>query len=305
MPATGEDIPPELFETILSYIGSDIRISRANASKDVQTQKSVRSVCSLVCRYWSKHCRWWIFASIDLYTHEDVKTLASFLSAPPIAGLPPISSYIDNLQVVYDIEASTVPWIHHVYPLIRLLPNWRTCFLDISGPLSPETKKPPLAPRILNTPRNLPAAFFPFSTVSFKNIRFRSFAELARLVRSMCDLVMLSCDNVSWDGGRNIPSSSRACFTRPGVEIRARRCQNNAFLVTQILLCLMPLSRSRQNADPVFVSNTTAVVGTIQGWIDRERPTEILYSETRTVLEAEDFTHRECTSQQRFHAHYG
>lgn len=211
--AAAANIPPELFDNILSHIGADLIVHGGELSF-WRTAIRHLTTCSLVCVYWSNICRPRIFERVWIKNLDSFRSFLQLVLRTP-SGFTPISHYLRNANLIQHVEDK--PWIH----LLQMQPS----FLQILQPatirftLDGFSRRPINNFQLQNNARVTPSHFFagiPRSllpscyrchTLTIKDLHFdsvRSFKQLLRrfTFRTLHGLVWPSLDliNVSWGG---------------------------------------------------------------------------------------------------------
>ena len=195
---------------VLDYLTS----SASDSFRDRLTRRQVSS-CSLTCRYWSDNCRQILFRDLTLTSLDDARTLITFVKTPGSN----IKSWLRFLTLIQ--TEPSVPWTHLIYMhLLHVLP--RSLVLTHQLKSGPSTG--PLRIRSLHyaIPRQIPGLFLRCSELHITDLHFRSFLDLIELIGKMKGLVILRCQNLTWE------EPPRAAAP----ELRRRR----RFLVEHILL---------------------------------------------------------------------
>ncbi len=214
--ATGEDVPPELFEYVLDFIDNTADIF---GNSSVVMDKRDVGKCALTCRYWAQRCQPRIFDQITLRSREDVYELASFLDSP----LSSVASYICRLKLEHKGSVLATPWVHLVPTL--LLPKLS---LVNHNPISLHLENPVYPGSIRSIHGLLPSSCPAFSAsikhVTLKDIAFRSFNHLAHLVGELPVLFELHGVNLTW------PTSEAVTTLRTSTslaQVSMSGCTNN------------------------------------------------------------------------------
>ena len=191
MPATGEDIPPELFETILTFLKSSVVSLENDTLGGVGATKREIGAISLVSRYWAKMSRRRIFSKIELRSANDIYALRSFIRCP----ISQIAKYVVNITIP-PVKNSDVPWIHLLPLLWAELPS-KEWYLDVylEGPFSPKQGGMRSVHRV---PRPIPSFSQYIDTLWLKKITFRRFNDLVALVEELRQLNKLYCEELTW-----------------------------------------------------------------------------------------------------------
>ncbi|GJE87288.1 hypothetical protein PsYK624_033710 [Phanerochaete sordida] len=248
-------VPPELFKKIVEDV-----VGKSVEHGQLSTEQSKRTLsqCSLVCAYWAKYTRPFLFQFLDLYGQDDVRTLFEF-AGTTTKGMN-IAEYVNYLSVQITVPDPDPPWMHLV--LCSLcgvkFPDLQTFFIGVSGAAEDAKQKQvdatnvehtsddgeeqsephePTPDRDLsraiphslfyNLPRTLPITIITWS-LTFTDLRFATFAHavsfLASCLSSRADSAAahLHLTNVSWDDADVLaPEHRPAAFA--GVHRRWRR----------------------------------------------------------------------------------
>lgn len=187
-------IPPELFKRIIYHLAPVSLVETAcwyHWTVDVLSKKQLKhhlALCSLVCRYWAKHCRAYIFEHLELRTSEDANILLQF-SKTSTLGMS-IQNYV--VSVVLRVAVPSSPWVHLIVNTLPrgAFPKLKGYTFMISGeqPASdstqPKTALP--APRSIfyGLPRSLPQTRRAVS-LTLASMHFASFTHLVTFLDSL------------------------------------------------------------------------------------------------------------------------
>lgn len=227
MPATGADIPPELFTRILAYVGTDEKgkgqpWDRAKGD-GLQDLKS----CSLVCVYWATQCRYILLFWRCIYVHslEEMKSLD--LSAKHGSKR---FAMLGELIYGWRLEQTwtSQSWCHTRYNSSFRLKKHDVYHsrdgrhLTLQGPVPPSLPVSALHSPYWSLPRSMPACSAVFDSLELKDIHFPSLFSLSKLLRQFKFLRWLSLEKITWDhdwllapvlrpGSNSLTVSARAC----------------------------------------------------------------------------------------------
>ena len=187
--ALATQIPEELFERILDYVGrwrdhdGVVRYSNKELGR-----------CALVCKYWATNCQAKIFHTIKLRTHKDVWELLALLDSP----LTNIGGYIEALRGPLQeiMGTSTPPWMHLVPPLHPNLPLCRRLEVELAGPLPKKTRT--LRSVHWRLPRALPTHSAQLQKLTLHGIEVAAFRDLVHLLDELRDLRHLEGHGLTW-----------------------------------------------------------------------------------------------------------
>ncbi|KAJ3559788.1 hypothetical protein NM688_g126 [Phlebia brevispora] len=243
--ATEADVPPELFDTVLSpmiTITEDIR----EWTRRGTIEMTVRELgwLSLVCRHWAGILRPRIFSAITLRSRNDVDTLLSFTRNPR----SDISKYI---QFVYLSQPLTqypyVPWTHtvSVRDIRDLKGDHIIVQMTLNGPL-PAGKTTKGISEML--PRYIPCSFRGIRRLKLCNLHFKKVGDLVHIPRELPSLELMFCEDVTWDPSFDeMPKTTPFLGGMPRVEridYDVRRCTDNG-VAGWFLILLPPRWRDR------------------------------------------------------------
>ena len=172
-------------------------------------------LCSLVCRYWAKHCRHRIFETITLRSQEDAMQLLEFTKVTT-AGMS-VRTYTSNLNL--RVTLPSPPWVHLVINAIpySVFPKIRGYTLTVSG-IPPDSDSSDdaksFAPRSIfyGLPRSLPATKRAVS-LTLDDMHFKSFDDLVSFVDSLMAAkptrrsTQTDLNRVSWSDNSSLSSS--------------------------------------------------------------------------------------------------
>lgn len=100
---TGAEVPPELFERILSLYTTPL-YRPPDGVGFVIAEKREMGNCALVCRYWASYCQRRMFRELELRSSEDVHQLLAFLNSPHSR----VGDYICHVTVPAQVPMSPV-----------------------------------------------------------------------------------------------------------------------------------------------------------------------------------------------------
>jgi hypothetical protein len=170
--------------------------------------------CSLVCRFWARRCRYWIFTSISLRSKQDFDSFLSLIDSEiEVAGIPALAECIQELEVSHT-GPWEVPWFHHMLHELRV----RDIDIDPDS-ISLEVKEAYVqdgelatslikyAPRSLSTslPRTIPRSLYSHGVLNLSDLRFRGVRELQRLIDDQADLSTIAWKRISFDQATILP----------------------------------------------------------------------------------------------------
>lgn len=208
-------IPPELFDII---IDSFTEWPTFNPGLGVRMTKRELGACSLVCRYWARRCRYWIFATLSVRSREDFNDLLHLIdTAHEMDDIPPLTECIQDLQVQH-AGPWTMPWFHRILKELtarglELEPE--NISLEVKEAYVPEVHHSEdqtsshYAPRSLSTslPRTIPRSMFSHAMLALSDLRFRRVKDLLRLIDDQADLQQIAWTRLSFDAGTVVPPS--------------------------------------------------------------------------------------------------
>ena len=219
-------LPQELFERII------LRLIPANLSDnyfafwlaDQKVKKQLKhdlGQCSLVCRYWAKHCRSRIFEELILQTPEDALKLLDFLKVTTV-GMN-VGAYVKSMTINLTLPSS--PWVHLIYNVLprTALPKLGGYALSVKALVQSTgvDEPPPFAPRTIffGLPRSLPATKRGLS-ITLDGLHFKTFSDLVSFADSMMAVKdprqssEIELAHVSWaDQSSLMPSATPDAFT--------------------------------------------------------------------------------------------
>lgn len=173
MPATGADIPPELF----------IRIIRSLQMTEYSSQKEYNGFfgavqrCTLVCLYWAQHCRRmsWPHLTININSQLRAEEFRRYCLSTSTSRLEPITELARSVDVFHQFQADSRPWLHLLFLSAK---RTQLAKLKIRGP-APST----LSPALLRTPywgipRSIPRTIAECNTFTLINMSFSSLDDV-------------------------------------------------------------------------------------------------------------------------------
>lgn len=234
MPATAEDLPPELFEHILWHV--------QRGSTSPRERKRVLSACSLVCRYWANQARNLMHSQLTLRSAEDIRTLTQFVRSPAPAWFQwPIYNSIACLILDKTI-AFEKPWTHHIYPLMELLCGGgpHTVSLPVCLRLhirfSAGTVTPKMRSVHWDLPKTLPRSFTAMiEHLHLHGIGFATLADLLAMVKELSRLGSLSCEKLTWKTLGAIHRTRKLPAKYSDIYVKARDCTDDIEICLQVL----------------------------------------------------------------------
>jgi hypothetical protein len=194
-------IPPELFPYILWHINKDDQNPFTPVGKNTSHDIKHRiSTCGQVCRYWARVCRPHIFSYITLRSPEDLQFFKAALCKRPLAGLPPITTYVKSVTAVLDAEHA--PWLQLLPSLMPHLvhSDVTSVSLTMDGTsLQAQGIIPTYTALYPPPPRSHPSLYTPISRLYIAHVHFHSGFELASLLSSLPSLAYTSLEYLTWD----------------------------------------------------------------------------------------------------------
>ena len=197
MPTSGEDLPEEILDVVVWYVGRNNKGYVSLYTKDV---RNVLSTCGQVCRRWARHCRSELFTLIEIDSAKKFLEFRSFLDTR-IHGLPPLSQHVRYLYVKINLDDA--PFAHLVQIHLRYLSQM--FMLEISSIRN--------CAMLRTSHRLLPAPSA--STIGYlflRDVRLRNAKELSTFIRGFQTLRDLKLANISWDIPPGIGSFSSTKF---------------------------------------------------------------------------------------------
>ncbi|KAJ3529826.1 hypothetical protein NM688_g7797 [Phlebia brevispora] len=211
---TAANIPPELFDLILSFLvhqadDGDDRISDDSGDhwyglNLVLVDKRNLSSVTLVCRHWAKLTQRKLFENLFLRNKRDAEELLRLLDNPSSRILQYISVIIFKLTLT---QSPWEPWIHVVLPpLFRRFRTYRqpTYQVQISGPLpgqrscsSVHGSFPYVSPKLGKG----------ISALRLTDLHLKTFEHVVRLVRELPTLKDVVLRRVTWDTAEDDPEA--------------------------------------------------------------------------------------------------
>lgn len=206
-PSSAHEVPPELFDNILLFIGS-------NWSSNAEGKAS-SSVCSLVCRWWARQCRRQRFNTIRVTSHARLQELVQLLAFDH-EGLPSISTHIRRIRL--EPKADDLPWLHLIFfSLFPMLAN-PTATIELN--LKSICTDPATNWRQIyrGLPRPTPVVCSSVTELDLQGVQFKRGEDLIRLVRRFPKLsgLVLQTDWETPPTSRGIPQLCNPRFTVDG-----------------------------------------------------------------------------------------
>lgn len=266
--SVASNLPEELFRDVLLYLLLGDHKAPPDFTGRSQEVKQQVSAYTLTCVDWAKQCRPFRLRAVTLRSAEDVRMLRYFATSPPSAQFEPITRYTTQVLIRTDLDGP--PWIHHIYPLLRLLghrflpereyyshtpafpsildgyalsrkQHLFTLSLGFERPSHRDattTPDPwPYSSIHYGLPRTLPACYHALFGVTLDNLHWRSLASLLRLVKELEGVRMLGLRYVTWDsdGSSSLQLPDPVCFPAYGkneyLGVNAYQCTDNALAV--------------------------------------------------------------------------
>lgn len=176
------------------------------------SKKEIRSH-SLVCHQWARRCRYWAFASLSIDSRDAFDAFLRLIdTADDMDDIPSLAECIQELDMVHT-GPWTVPWFHNILRELQARDidlDPECIFLEmreayVLGSEPGATAK--YAPRSLSTslPRTIPRTLFSHSVMKLADLRFRSVANLLRLIDDQGDLVIIEWKRITFDEGVTVP----------------------------------------------------------------------------------------------------
>ncbi|KAJ3530853.1 hypothetical protein NM688_g7653 [Phlebia brevispora] len=188
-PATGADVPEELFDPVIAWLSDESNPDSANSK--VRASRQELASMALVCRHWAKLIQPIIVERVLLYSLEDVNTLRGFLQNPTTA----MSKYLQKVDIDLDLTSPPYkPWVHTV--CLSSTFNKHTVFLVARGPL-PANQVMKGFHAIL--PRSGPWFSSRIVYLDLSDVRYKSLTHLMRAIGDMPNLEQVVLEKVTWD----------------------------------------------------------------------------------------------------------
>ncbi|KAJ3557881.1 hypothetical protein NM688_g1231 [Phlebia brevispora] len=221
---TGADVPPELFDIILSHV----QLPGQSCENALCMKKEDLGRLSLVCRRWAKFLLPRIFSQITLRSRDDSVMLVSLLRHPHSHIKHHIETIIAELPTCRPYE----PWAHDVSALLQFVKTEiATVHIALHGPLPAGEYVKGVRTML---PRSVPWLFSGVTRLELRDLHFRKAEDLLRIPRDLPSLEEVVCDNVTWDHtsseeiSTTLPYLSRSShLSNSGVTYTIRRCVDN------------------------------------------------------------------------------
>lgn len=186
--AKPSDIPPELFDNILSHL---TRLDYTREEREYW--RSTLARCALVCRYWSVTCQPILFASLRLDSREHALQLLKFMRTP-ISAIP---SLVYRVKVGKSQAVTGTPWLHLISVIgDRAHQELVKYEVTLEGPLAAGQRMRSIH---FGVPRSLPAHFSRhIERLSLTDIYFVELDDLMHLVWEVPSLEWVRCERVTW-----------------------------------------------------------------------------------------------------------
>ncbi|KAI0782480.1 hypothetical protein BC629DRAFT_557413 [Irpex lacteus] len=253
--SAGDTIPPELFEVILMFAGTDDRrreveqrLRRDRSVDWVQRQIEVHKAgpmytlksCSLVCRYWAKQCRQYLFrdARIHITSFQSAEDFRLYTRQGSPALGPSVASFIKTIHVVLDYKVAE-PFLHLIY-----LPQTRNKLIELQV-RGPFPEKLPLLLRstphwnLAHNASSTPPAVVAYKTITLTNLEFASFKSVLQYLQHFGDVESLKLFFITWDPSASpIPLTFITSARRPPSHRRKQVAVTASGCTSNLLLCL-------------------------------------------------------------------
>ncbi|KAJ3535802.1 hypothetical protein NM688_g6926 [Phlebia brevispora] len=190
-PAAGANLPPELFDLIMSSIRLDYKIS---PSCPVRMNKQELGRVALVCRRWASFFQRQIFETISLRSSQDLDALSSFLRHPKSR----IVEYIQHIIISQSqAQRPCPPWTHRVIATCRSkLPELHSTIMVLAGPSSMGYYPRSICEML---PRSAPWRFTGIQHLVLDGLHFPKLERFIRVPRELPSLSEVTCINVTWN----------------------------------------------------------------------------------------------------------
>lgn len=199
MPATGADIPPELFPFILAHV--DPNIKGYHSLPDSGTRDSGAVNCSLVCLSWAQQCRCILFRGREIQL-SSMKQAAGFRELVTMAGnatLEPVLDMIASVSIDHDLRKGIHTWFHLIGSLIPRVPPAKFGTFRIQG--SPERaflRPNQLRSPYWDSPRHLAPFITPYQHLALRYLHFGSASDVVRLASHFTGAKSLDFRSLTW-----------------------------------------------------------------------------------------------------------
>ncbi|KAJ3536903.1 hypothetical protein NM688_g6774 [Phlebia brevispora] len=190
---TGADVPVELFDILLKYIGHE---GDPDAKSGISMDKRELGLISLACRRWADSLRPHIFQMITLRSIKDAHTLLSFIRHSHSF----IARYIEEVVLSQSLTPYPYsPWIHRTPVFAEIMGS-----LGFHGRLNVALCGPLPAGKFTKgvcemLPTSVPSAFKGVECLELKDLHFKKLGDLVRIPRELPSLQGLKCSNVTWE----------------------------------------------------------------------------------------------------------
>lgn len=246
MTSLAADMPAELFENILYFVGNEDRLDPTGDHDNFDPsawREEIKhlSVCAATCVYWARLSRPRMFEHVALLSHNDLCSLQTLLrNSSSSHRIDSIGTMLFKLTLFYTLGDQ--PWFYHARGLnVYGASGLHRIFLHIIGPATPAFIAASsggflLHPLSISTPRILQMSIFHDIAVAvyIKNIHLPKPTVLFDLLRDCVSLQpeSISCETITWDDPAVTPSFPRLKFTcafRPPF-MTAWGCTDDAFV---------------------------------------------------------------------------
>ncbi|KAJ3551459.1 hypothetical protein NM688_g4689 [Phlebia brevispora] len=213
-PATGEDVPPELFDIVLGWL---VKGRRRSTYKDrVEANSWEPGSMALVCRRWAKLIQPIIYKHIILRNGQDVATVRKSLQSSTTA----VSKHLQYPQLNLNVTTYPyIPWIHIACSSKAFAKG--SMKLRIQGPLPSSCSMKGFHDML---PRSGPWFCSRITDLWLKNVHFKSLPYLMRAIGDMPDLMGARLEKATWD----CPSDDEL---HPPLARHARFCMHPTYIM--------------------------------------------------------------------------
>ena len=200
-------LPPETIANIIRCIAWDI-YRPSPEQYQIKASKKHLGTLSLTCRYWARLCRPHMFRHLTLRNRDDLNQFVWFIQAP---SLVQPCLYDCSPHLTLELSGTwPAPWLHRTHAAFLggdVTTDTVAKYFEILLALQStsvegsQDEAVKYAPRSLSTglPRTLPGSMFPFNFIGLRDMRFRSIADVLRLIDSLPDLLLIRCTRVTFD----------------------------------------------------------------------------------------------------------
>ncbi|KAI0088708.1 hypothetical protein BDY19DRAFT_994072 [Irpex rosettiformis] len=278
----GSILPEELFELLLRTIQKDDRRAQVDEMmlqrrpfdpvlREIEVMKAgpcyTLKNCALVCHYWAKNTRKFMFTDaciyIDSYRKAQRFRSITMCSQP---RLVPIAEYIAEVNVIHKCSKA-----RPFYQLVNLpRTKDKLSYLSIHGPFPDRVPigtrdtpywdaPPPQAARI-------PPSNTAYKSVSIYNLDFPSFKHATKYMRHFGDAEEIRLHNITWSPTRGSPPAFTQSLRRPNrrkcVSVHADRCTDDLLVCLHVAMMYarFPLRRDVPEDDQIWAIDLFATI---------------------------------------------